>query len=146
VVWDDWHCTFLTHLVKVQSLSPILRTRGSGQVWSDLLRSLGTLVSDRVRKNNGSVPLFRLTVFDEGSENFHSVITVGLLRLDLVEALGQLRDLRGLPVDALLPEALLLFGLLHLHLGAASLGTQLEEVHASALGPYSHGKQKQSPG
>ena len=62
------------------------------------------------------------------------MITVGFLRLDLVEALSQLLDLLGLPVDALLPETLLLLGILHLYLGAASFGSQLEKVRSSASG------------
>jgi hypothetical protein len=136
VVWDEWHSTFLTHLVKIQSLSPILGTRGSGQVWSNLLRSLGTLVSDLVRKNNSSIPLFRLTFFDEASENIHSMITVGFLRLDLVEALSQLSDLLSLTVNALLSKSLLFFCLLHLNLGSSSFGSKLEEVDSSSLGFY----------
>jgi hypothetical protein len=51
-----------------------------------------------------------------------------------LEPLGQLRDLSSLTIDALLPELLLLFGILHLDFGSASLGSDLEEVRARTLG------------
>jgi hypothetical protein len=71
------------------------------------------------------------------------MITVCFLRLDLVEALSQLLDLLSLPVDALLPETLLLFDLLQLYLGTSSLGSELEKVRSSASGLYNYRKQKQ---
>lgn len=81
-----------------------------------------------------AVDQLRIALLDHVGEDSSGLVTVVLLLLRLLEAPGELLDLLGLAVDALLSEPLLLSGLLHLHLGASSLSTQLEEIGAGAFG------------
>jgi hypothetical protein len=61
-------------------------------------------------------------------------LVVLLLLLEALEALLQLNDLLGLPVEVLLSERLFILFVGDLDLGPSSLRADLEEVGAGALG------------
>ena len=129
VLLGQLSAALLTHLIEPHGVPPaVLATGWPWDRWP-LLPWFETAT-----EHHGAVHHLGITLLDHASEDGCSLVSVALLLFDLLESLGQLNDLLGLPVNALLSEPLFFFGLLHLGLGSASLGTQLEEVGAGALG------------
>ena len=74
---------------------------------------------------------------DPASEDAGGPGVVGLLLLEVLEALLELDDQLGLPVEALLAEGLFFFVFGDLDLRTSPLRADLEEMGAGALGVYS---------